>query len=252
MLMGPTVEKLHALKLHGLATAFQEQLRQPPYADLAFEERVGLLVDAEWTARENRRQARRFKTARLRLAACLEDVDYRHPRGLDKGVMRSLGTCQWLAQHHNVIVTGPTGTGKTFLACALATQAVRQGYSVLYARVPRLLQELALARGDGSYPKRLAKLARTDLLLLDDWGLAPLTEPERRDVLELVDDRHGSRSTLLAGQLPITHWHEHIGDPTLADAICDRLIHNAHKLTLKGASMRKTRSGLTPPESCDT
>ena len=252
MLTGPTIEKLHALKLHGLATAFQEQLRQPQYADLAFEERVGLLVDAEWTARENRRQARRFQTARLRLAACLEDVDYRHPRGLDKGVMRSLGTCQWLAQHHNVIVTGPTGTGKTFLACALATQAVRQGYSVRYARVPRLFQELALARGDGSYPKLLAKLARTDLLLLDDWGLAPLTDPERRDVLEIVDDRHGSRSTLLAGQLPITHWHEHIGDPTLADAICDRLVHNAHKLTLKGASMRKTRSGLTPPESCDT
>ena len=251
MLTGPTLEKLHALQLHGLATAFQEQLRQPQYADLAFEERVGLLVDAEWTSRENRRQARRFKTARLRLAACLEDVDYRHPRGLDTAVLRGLGTCQWLAQHHNVIVTGPTGTGKTFLACALATQAVRQGYSVLYARAPRLLQELALARGDGSYPKRLAKLARTDLLVLDDWGLAPLTEPERRDVLEIVDDRHGTRSTLLAGQLPITHWHEHIGEPTLADAICDRLIHNAHKLTLKGASMRKTRSALTSLEACD-
>ena len=252
MLTVPTVEKLRALKLHGLATAFQEQLRQPQYADLAFEERVGLLVDAEWTARENRRQARRFKTARLKLAACLEDVDYRHPRGLDKGVMRSLGTCQWIAHHQNVIVTGPTGTGKTFLACALATQAVRQGYTVLYVRVSRLFQELALARGDGSYPTRLAKLARTDLLVLDDWGLAPLTEPERRDVLEIVDDRHGTRSTLLAGQLPLTHWHEHIGEPTLADAICDRLIHNAHKLTLKGASMRKTRSALTSPDPCDT
>lgn len=252
MLHAPTVEKLQALRLHGLVAAWEEQARQTAYAELPFEERLGLLVDAEWTSRENRRQGQRLKAARLKLPqACVEDIDYRHPRGLDKAVLRSLATGQWLAAHQNVICTGPTGTGKTFLACALATQACRQGYTVRYYRAPRLFQELALARGDGSYPRLLAQLARTALLVVDDWGLAPLTAPERQDFLELLDDRHGSRSTLLTSQLPIAHWHECIGDPTLADAICDRLVHNAHQLILKGGSMRKTRAGLTPATACE-
>jgi DNA replication protein DnaC len=251
MLHAPTVEKLQALHLRGLVAALEEQSRQASYAELGFEERLGLLVDAEWTWRENRRQAQRLKAARLKCAACVEDIDFRHPRGLDKSVLRSLATCQWIAGHQNVICVGPTGTGKTFLACALATQACRHGYTARYYRTPRLFQELALARGDGSYRHLLAKLARTELLVVDDWGLAPLTAPERQDFLELLDDRHGSRATLLTSQLPIAHWHECIGDPTLADAICDRLVHNAHQLTLKGGSMRKTRAGLTPPVACE-
>ena len=251
MLRSPTVEKLQALRLPGLVAALEEQGRQPAYAELSFEERLGLLVDAEWTSRESRRQAQRLQAARLKCAACVEDIDYRHPRGLDKAVLRSLATCQWIAAHQNVICTGPTGTGKTFLACALATQACRQGYTGRYSRASRLFQDLALARGDGSYPKLLAKLARTDLLVVDDWGLVPLTASERQDFLELLDDRHGTRSTLLTGQLPIAHWHECIGDPTLADAICDRLIHNAHQLTLKGGSMRKARATLTSSAPCE-
>ncbi len=165
--------------------------------------------------------------------------------------MRSLATCQWLAGYQNLICVGPTGTGKTYLACALAHQACRQGYTVRYYRAPRLFQELALARGEGSYPQLLAQLARTELLVVDDWGIAPLTDAERRDFLEVVDDRHGTRSTLLAGQLPVNHWHECIGDPTIADAICDRLVHSAHQLTLTGGSLRKTRAALTPPPVCD-
>ena len=252
MLRNPTVEKLQALHLHGLLAAWEEQERHPEAATLAFAERLGLLVDAEWTARENRRQLQRLKMAKLKLPqACVEDLDCRTPRGLDKALVRSLATCQWLAQHQNLICVGPTGTGKTFVACALAQQACRQGYSVRYVRAPRLFQELALARGEGSYPLLLGQLARTELLVVDDWGIAPLTDAERRDFLEVIDDRHGTRSTLLAGQLPVSHWHECIGDPTIADAICDRLVHNAHQLTLTGGSMRKTRAALTPPAPCD-
>jgi DNA replication protein DnaC len=252
MLRSPTVEKLQALHLHGLLTAWEEQERHPQVAELSFAERLGLLVDAEWTARENRRQLQRLKTAKLKLPqACVEDLDFRTPRGLDKALVRSLATGQWLVGHQNLICVGPTGTGKTFLACALAHQACRQGHSVRYFRAPRLFQDLALARGEGSYPGFLGQLARTELLVVDDWGIAPLTDAERRDFLEVVDDRHGTRSTLLAGQLPVSHWHECIGDPTIADAICDRLVHNAHQLTLTGGSLRKTRAGLTPPPACD-
>ena len=245
MLTHPTFEKLQALRLAGMARAFEDQQRLPEIESLSFEERLGLLVDREMTDRENRRLKTRLRQARLRQPAALEDIDFRHPRGLDKSLIAQLSSCQWLDQHHNILITGPTGCGKTFLACALAHKACREGYTVRYLRLPRLFQDLQIARGDGRYPKLLAALAKTDLIALDDWGLAPPTDEQRRDLLELLEDRHGLRSTLVAAQLPVDKWHAQIGDPTLADAILDRLIHNAHKIPLKGDSMRKLKSSLT-------
>ena len=210
---------------------------------LSFEERLGLLVDREWTERENRRLAGRLAKARLRQAAALEDVDWRTPRGLDKSVVLALGSCQWIAQHQNCLITGPTGVGKSWLACALGHKACREGYSVFYLRLTRLWRELAVARGDGRYLKLLAGLARMDLIILDDLGTEALGEAERHDLLEILEDRHERRSTLVTSQLPVGHGHEVIGDPTLADAILDRLVHNAHKLALKGESMRKKLKG---------
>lgn len=245
MLTHPTLEKLQALRLTGMARAFEDQQRLPEIDSLSFEERLGLLVDREMTDRENRRLKTRLHQARLRQQAALEDVDFRHPRGLDKSLIAQLGSCQWIAQHHNILITGPTGCGKTFLACALAHQACREGYTVRYLRLPRLFQDLQIAKGDGRYAKLLAALAKTDLIALDDWGIAPLADEQRRDLLEVLEDRHGFRSTLVAAQIPVDKWHAQIGDPTLADAILDRLIHNAYKLPLKGDSMRKLKSSLT-------
>ena len=242
MLNQPTLEKLNAMKLFAMAEAFERQLGSPEHAELSFEERVGLLVDLEWTRREERKLTRRLLAARLRYPACLEDVDYQAHRGLDRQVVLALGTGGWIRDHHNLIVTGPTGTGKSFLACAFAERACRSGRTALYLRTPRLLQELAVARGDGSYGRVLARLAKTELLALDDWLLNPLKDPERRDLLEVIEDRYGRASTLIATQLPLKSWHEAIGEPTLADAICDRLVHGAHQIELKGASMRETRS----------
>lgn len=243
MLIHPTVEKLSALRLLGMAQALQEQVEAPSLSEaLSFEERLGLLVDREVTERDSRRLKIRLTNARLREAACMEDLDLRPTRGLDRTLMARLRAGDWLSKGNNVFVTGATGAGKTYVSCALGTQACRQGHDALYVRLPRLLQELGTARGDGRYKKLLASLARKRLLILDDWGLAPLGDQERRDLLEIVEDRHGRSSTVIASQLPVEQWHEHIGDPTLADAILDRMVHRAHFIRLKGESMRKLRS----------
>jgi len=234
------MQKLIQLRLMAFAAAWSEQQKNPEVNKLSFDERIGLLVDAEHLARENARVARCLRDAKLRMsAACVEDIDYSPKRELDKSIVRQLATCRWVAEHQNVVVTGPTGTGKTYVACALAQQACRKGYRAIYRRAPRLFDELNLAHADGTYARLLARLAKVDVLVLDDWGLAPLNERERRDLLEIIDDRHGNRSTLITSQLDSKLWHDQLGDPTIADALCDRLLHNAHKLMLKGPSRRK-------------
>lgn len=245
MLNEQTFHLLSAMRMNGFARGLREQLANGDFAGLSFEERVGMLIDREWADREARKLTRRLQHARLREKACVEDLDYKHPRGLDKALVRRLATCDWIAKHNNVLVTGPTGVGKTYLICALADKACRDGYSALYRRMPRLLHELAVARADGSYAKLLARIAKTDLLVIDDWGIAPLGDAERRDVLEVLEDRHGSTSTVVASQVPVDAWHKYVGDPTVADAILDRLVHNAHHIKLQGDSMRKTRANLT-------
>jgi DNA replication protein DnaC len=245
MLNNPTLEKLRSLKLSGMVKALEEQIGIPDLKELTFEQRLGLLVDREVTERQNRKLRTYLKKAKLRLNASLEDIDYRHPRGLDKSLTLSLASCQWIQEHNNILITGPTGVGKSYLACALAQKACRQDYRTLYFRLSRLLQELAMARGDGRYGKMLINLAKNDLLVIDDWGLVPLDDHGRRDILEILEDRHNVRSTIVTSQIPVQNWHEIIGDPTLADAILDRLVHNAYKITLKGESMRKKLKSLT-------
>jgi len=239
MLKQPTIDKLYELRLFGMAKALEEQDASPKYERLDFLDRLALLVDRESAERDTNRLRLRLKQAKLRLTATVEDVDFRHPRGLDKSLVLALAGCRWIREHHNVIITGPTGVGKSYLACALAHKACRDGFRALYLRAPRLFDDLALAKADGRYRRVLAAYARLDLFVIDDWGLASLTEEQRRDVLEILEDRHDLRSTLIASQLPIEKWHKVIGDPTLGDAILDRLVHNAHKLTLKGDSLRK-------------
>lgn len=245
MLTHPTTDKLNQLRLFGMAHALAEQATIAEIGTLLFEDRLGLLIDREMTERGNRATASRLRRAHLKLSATAEDIDFRTPRGLDRSLFQSLLAGEWITHHQNVLLTGPTGVGKTYLACALANQACRQGANALYFRLPRLLQELAIARGDGRYTKLLAQFARTDVLILDDWGLATFTDESRRDLLELFDDRHGSRSTVVTSQLPVEHWHEALGDPTLADAILDRLVHHAHRIALKGDSLRKRKSTTT-------
>jgi len=245
MLKHPTLDGLQTLKLSGMVAALADQMATPDIDELAFEERLGLLVDREITERENRRLTSRLRRARLRHIAALEDIDYRNPRGLDKGLIQSLATCQWAKEHLNILITGPTGVGKTWLACALAHKACREGYTVQYVRLTRLLRDLMIAKGDGRYPKLLSNLAKVDVLLLDDWGLIKMNAENRRDLLEVLEDRHGRRSTIATSQLPIEEWHAVIGDPTLADAILDRLVHNAYKINLRGESMRKRQAKLT-------
>ena len=240
MLNQPTIEKLKSMRLDALAAAWLLQEKTPDVTGLSFDERLSLLVDAEWMHRENSRMQRALKEAKLRLSqASIEDIDYSARRELDKAVVRQLASCRWIAENQNVVITGATGTGKTFLACALAQQACRKGYRALYRRASRLHDELALARADGSFSRLLARLARMDLLILDDWGHAPLRDQERRDLVEIFDDRHALRSTIMTSQLPVAKWHDHIADPTHADAICDRVLHNSHRIVLKGPSRRK-------------
>lgn len=245
MLTHPTLEKLSNLRLAGMAKALREQWEIEDINDLSFEERLGLLVERETAVRETRRLQTRLRKAKLRQNACIEDIDFRHPRGLDKSLMARLADCQWIKKQQNLIITGPTGVGKSYLACAFAQKACREGYSAVYLRISRLFEDLSLAKGDGRYIKMLTGFAKTDLLVIDDYGLAKLNQEQRHDLLEILEDRHGLKSMLVTSQLPIEHWHEQIGDPTLADAILDRLIHNAHTIHLKGGSMRKKKANLT-------
>ena len=240
MLTQHTLTQLKALKLDGMARAFDEQLTQPAAASLAFEERFGMLVDREIAHRDGKRLTRLLKSAKLKDSrACLEDIDYRSGRGLDKHLLASLAGGEWIRSAHNVLICGATGCGKTWLACALGHNAARQGFSVLYARASRLIEELRIAHGDGSFTRRLAQLARIDVLLIDDFAQTALEASDRSDLLELIDDRVNIRSSVITSQLPIERWHEYLNDPTLADAILYRIVHRSHKLKLKGDSLRK-------------
>jgi DNA replication protein DnaC len=243
MLNEPTMEKLHSMRLAAMAEAWMDHQKDPDITALSFDERFGLLVDNEFLSRENKRLKRLLGEAKLRLRnACVEDIDYPPKRNLDKKLIRQLASCKWIADHLNVIITGATGTGKSYVACALGNQVCRRGHRTIYRRMPRLLDEVALARADGTYHRLLQRLARCDLLILDDWGLRPLKDNQRHDILEILEDRYDVRSTIVTSQLPKEKWHDHIGDPSVADAILDRLLHNAYTIGLKGPSRRKEKS----------
>jgi DNA replication protein DnaC len=247
MLQEPMMEKLLAMRLHGMADALKTQEQDPAAHELSFLERLALLVDQQWNWRQNQALARRLQAAKLRGNACVEDIDFRASRGLDKSVIRALAQeSAWVRNHEHIFVLGPTGVGKSFVACALAQKACRDGYSVLNTRAAALFRDLAIARADGSLRNLLARLSRIDVLLIDDWAMAPLTENERRDFWEICEERYQTRSTILTSQLPVSRWHEQIGDPTLADGILDRLVHNAHRIEMRGDSMRKKRGGSQP------
>lgn len=242
MLTQPTIEKLIAMRLRGMAEAFREQQESADSQRLSFEERLGLLIDRQWNWRQNRALDRRLRNGRLQGATCIEDIDYRTARGLDRQVVRSLTQeSAWVREHQNLFLIGPTGIGKTWLARAFAQKACRDGYTALFQKAAELFRSLATSRADGSHSKLLYHLARVDLLIVDDWAMAPMTEAERRDFLEICDARYQARSTLLTSQLPVASWHAQIADPTIADSILDRLVHNAHRIELKGESMRKKR-----------
>ncbi|MGA3237443.1 MAG: IS21-like element helper ATPase IstB [Bryobacteraceae bacterium] len=244
MLQEPMMEKLFAMRLHGMADALKAQQQDPAVGELSFLDRLAMLVDHQWNWRQNQALARRLHSAKLRGNACVEDIDYRVARGLDKSVIRALAQeSAWVRNHEHVFILGPTGVGKSYLACALAQKACRDGYSAFYTGTAALFRDLAIARADGSLRLLLAKLSRIDVLVIDDWAMAPLNETERRDFWEICEDRHQTRSLILTSQLPVARWHEQIGDPTVADGILDRVVHNAHRIEMKGDSMRKKRGG---------
>lgn len=247
MLTQPLLDKLTQLRLPAFRTALEEQLHNPHYADLPFEDRLGLLVDHECTYRDNNRLRRHLKAAQLQLPATLEDLDLSPARGLDRRLVLHLAQGEWITQHLNILILGPTGVGKTFLACALAHSACRHDFTVRYQRTSRLLHQTALAHADGSYPKLLDTLARVQLMVLDDWLRDPLTRAQSQDLLEILDDRYGRSSTTVVTQVPVADWHARVPDPTIGDAILDRLVHNAYRLELKGESRRKMNSALTMP-----
>jgi DNA replication protein DnaC len=239
MLIHQTAEKLKAMRLGAMAELLLNQESQTAAAQLSFEERLGLLVDYEWTNRQNKKLQRLLKNARLKINACLEDIDYQHPRKLDKKLMVHLGSMKWLLAHQNVLLSGPTGVGKTYLVCALGNQACRHGFSVRYFKMSKLISAVAAGKADGSLPQFLDRLAKINLLIIDDFGLAPLTAEQGHDFLDIIDDRLERGSTIIASQLPVEHWHQLLGDPTVADAVLDRLVHRAHRLALSGETMRK-------------
>lgn len=245
MLIEQTIGKLYQMKLPGMVESLKEQQQNTDALSLSFEERLGLMVDREWDNKESRRLTRRLQTAKLKQPATIEDIDFTTPRGLDKGILLSLAECDFIKAHHNIIITGATGVGKTYVACALANKACRMGYNALYQRITRLLGAVKLARADGSYPALMRKIERTELLLLDDWGLSTLTADEARDVFDILEDRNHKGSVIVISQVPMADWYETIAAPTIADAILDRLIHNAYKIELRGDSMRKRLSPLT-------
>ena len=247
MLLEQTKDQLRTLKLTGFLEALEQQLEQPHTHELAFENRLGFLVEREVLYRDNRRLARLLSNAKLREPACVEDINYAHPRGLDKSRMASLVQLDWVRSGLNLCITGKTGCGKTWLACAIGNQSCRQGLVTRYFRLPRLLEQLRISHGDGSYARLMTQLLKTDLLILDDWGMQPLDTPQRQDLMELIEDRHGRRSTLIASQLPVKHWHDYIGEATMSDAILDRLLHGSHRLELEGDSMRKLSAEKADP-----
>jgi DNA replication protein DnaC len=249
MLREPTIEKLQAMRLPAMAAAWDEQSKSVATTDLSFDERFAMLVDDEWLARENKRVKRSLKEAKLRIShACIEDIEYNARRELDKATVRQLTICRWVTEHQPILITGKTGTGKSYLACALANQACRKGFRACYRRAPRLYDELQLARADGSYARLLARFAKTDVLIIDDFAIAAITDTARRDLLEILEDRHGLRATIITSQLDPKLWYDYLADPTTADAICDRIIHGSHRIALKGPSRRKVRAESDPTE----
>jgi DNA replication protein DnaC len=251
MLREQTFEKLNSLKLHGMAQAFEQQLENPDAASLGFEDRLAMLVEAQWLWRENQAIKSRLRHATLKMPATIEDINYRHARQLERSMIRSLSSCDWVRQHHNVLISGPAGIGKTYICCALLDKACRQGFSARYLSAPKFFRRLGIAYADGSFDRMLAKLAKTDVVAIDDWGLAPLTDMQKQHLLEVLDDRCGARSTIVASQFVIDKWHDLVGSPTLADAIMERMLSNSYRIDLKGETLRSVKRGLKPEPQPD-